>query len=340
MSSLLRYTRLSRGITATPPTPPPSGDPTPSGTILIDTRSGGNANIQTSTTFAQARTALYSACRDINGSGGYCEFVGGYAGSSGNVNGSLPNDAGLGGLGWNFTTNVDGANTRAFRVDRRGWADAGPSYTPTVGDNNMSIVPYIPLVSGAAPTELYIQWKHRMGRTATGGGYNDTLQAGGVDRSSVIDRFAIVNEDHVPSNASRKYLLINRPSGSSPNGRIDMIWAGDWTTVAGATRGVQVEVSSPTQSPTPPIFMIPRSTWNPLTAVATTITYTTYIKAESSVGAGDGIMRVWVNGTQIGEKLNWGILSYGFDRIEFPNIINSPKYTQTEYFWDIVIWKP
>lgn len=317
-----------------------AGDPDPdSGTPLIDTRSGKGGDIQVCTTWLQARNALRSMCRVVNsGAGGYCEFIGGTGLAPGNQGGSYRLNNGTGDIGWNWTTDVDGTGTRAFRLDRRGWADNGPNYLPTVGDNNYSIVPSIPLVSGSAPKEIYVQWKHRMGRTVTGGGYDDTAQVNGVDRSSVVGRFAITNEDHVPSNASRKWILANRPG--SGQFRLDLIWAGDWTTTVGQSRSCHIECSSPVQNPSPGMLNISNATWNPKSVINQNFTFTVRFKAESTNGAADGLIQVWVDGVKLGERLNWAIGAAGFDRVELPNIINSPQYTQTEYMWDFVLWVP
>lgn len=227
----------------------PVADPVPSGEIWLDTRAGGAHDIQAQSTFAAARLKVCDACRDSNGGPGGvgqgdCDFLGNGNGN-GTSRGSLSPASGTGTFGINFTTNFDGAGTRAFRLDYKGYGNSGVKSTAQSNATG-TIAPYVKYVAatGTFPREIYVQWKSWMGRTPTGGGYDDTVQTGGVDRSSQIGRFAVVNEEITQNNASRKWLLLDRAGvGGGACGRYDYIWAGQPTT---ETAGVGTVTVTPT----------------------------------------------------------------------------------------------
>lgn len=375
----------------------PVSDPAPSGTILIDTRAGGNADIQAGgiTTFAQAIAALRAVCR-----GGVCEVV-------------PSTNQGLNLKGWNFSTNIDGAGTKAFRMDMTGY-----DKTTIQKAGGGQLRPQIPLIGGVAPTELYVQWKNWMGRTATGGGFDGSP-------ASQIGRFAVVNEEITQNNSARKYLLIPRANvnGGGCN-RYDLIWAGGTTTetpgsgtvsvtpttgnqatavfsssqtglvgkllridpewelyevISGsgttwtlATRfdpngtipswsskafSIMTKRSAPhrvngnitdatycgsqTGMPQNPVAFNQTGAFDIRAAINQVVTYTAYVKASSSISAADGIVRVWCNGELISERTDTNYGAYGFDRLEaFGGTFEKPRWNQTEYFWDFVVWKP
>ena len=411
----------------------PSGDPTPSGTILIDTRAGGNADIQAQTTWAGAWAAFKSACR-----GGYSELIGGTdMTAAGGVNegaltssatGAYQTQAGNGLSGWNFTTDVDGAGTRAFRHDFIGYGDRpATSFTKSTAllDYTRDIRPNIPLVSGSAPTEMYVQWKWRGGRTATGGGYDDPSNWSGTNRPSEVGRFALCNEEVTQNNGSSKWLLVPRAGvGGGGCSRYDIIWAGSTTTETTGTGTVDVvattgnagtATSSTSQSsligkllriepasswalyevtagsgtswtvttrfdpngtvgthtgasfsimskrsaparvngnytgvectgdptvPSSPIAWNQTGAFDITAAVNTDVTFTAYLKASSTNAATDGIVRLWANGEMISERTDVNHAAFGFDRLQILNIMQKPRFTQTEYIWDIVVWAP
>lgn len=145
-------------------------------------------------------------------------------------------DAGKGdnAYGYNFVTDFDGAGTHALRSCFPGWGDRaqsgyskdvpGPdSPTSSTFDGGKTMNFYLPL---PLPTEMYLSWKSWHGRTAAGGGFDDNVQVNGVDRSSVVGRFAHSNEEVGTGRAGgRKWLLITRGSvGNGGCGRYDIIW--------------------------------------------------------------------------------------------------------------------
>lgn len=69
-------------------------------------------------------------------------------------------------------------------------------------------------------------------------------------------------------------------------------------------------------------------------------TFTLRIKLESSDGAGDGAMTLWVNDTKHQEMTGIGTRTADFEGLEIggPTWICPPQ-DQTEYIWDIVVWE-
>lgn len=85
-----------------------TGAPSPdSGTIILDTRAGGNSDIQAAANYTAARTALLSQL-----------------GGAANTNNVVPNIPFTGhNSGWEFSTDIDGAGTHAFVSNLPGWGE-------------------------------------------------------------------------------------------------------------------------------------------------------------------------------------------------------------------------
>lgn len=384
--------------------------PTATSTILVDTRAGGLQDIQSQTTYTEARAALLA-----NGSG----F------SSHDNDGFSLAAAGDNNYGWNFVTNFDGKGTKAFRADMVGWGDqASNGYVKTTFDGGKQAISYF----ASPPTEFYYQFKSYHGRTVSGGGFNDIVQVGGIDRSSVVGQFSHINEEvggrvgGIGGNSGgRKWMLGPRDCGGGGGGRYDWIWydsfaddvAGVGTVstsgttatfstsqsltagkllVIGSNR-VLVEVVSgsgtswtikqrfaqgaiPTLSgqsfyitdkrvlnaycnsnvtgdactdiasgfPQDAIeFSQNRATtiFKFENAVNTVVTHTLYVKVSSTMSAADGIVRWWANGEKIIDRSNVNHGSYPLRAMQyFGTTFRAPRFTQTEYFWDLLVWKP
>lgn len=408
----------------------PVANPTPSGEIWLDTRAGGAHDIQAQSTFAAARLKVCDACRNSDGTtggvgAGDCDFLGNGNGS-GTSRGSLSPASGTGTFGINFTTDFDGAGTHAFRFDHKGYGYGGTKSTAQ-SNTTATIGPYVKYVAatGTFPREMYVQWKHWFGRTATGGGFDDTVQTGGVDRSSQIGRFAVVNEEITQNNASRKWLLLDRASvGGGACGRYDNIWAGQPTTETTGTGTVTVTPTSgnaatavfsqsqaslavgkllridpewelyeivsgsgttwtlntrfdpygtipawssrafsimtkrdaphrvnsnvsgaaycgaATGFPQNPAAFNQTGAFDIRNAINQTIIYTNYTKVSSSIGASDGIVRIWANGELISERTDVNHGDYGIYHFQIGAQFEKPRWCQTEYLWDIVSWYP
>ena len=198
-----------------------------------------------------------------------------------------------------FTTDMDGLGTNALRKSWRGMSicdDANADYWQVQLPS-----PY--------PRSMYLSWKMRMGRTATGGGLG------------ALNAFDITNENC--GNAGRKVLLVLRDLPDlGGQGRIDYLWPG----------------SAPVQ-PSVGFQPLNRGTFQPQDHVGQTIQQTIYLQAESSPTANDGILRLWVNGTLVLEFVG-DVGPEAFHRFHFPSTFRAPIQDQTEYWWDMVAWEP
>jgi len=209
-----------------------------------------------------------------------------------------------------WTTDMDGAGTHAlgFQVPSSGGVcqDDGGHFT-------------IPLPGN--PTRVFFQWKQRLGRTATGGGL-------GAIGSFVINNAAC-------GNAGRKEVLFARDVADLGGaGRIDYTWPGPapaiprfegfYGTPAGASD------YGPNQG----------WTFYPQEHVNETITQTLYVQAESAPGAGDGMVRLWINGRLLIEATGLALGANGMNRLLIPATFRAPAQDQTEYFWGFVVWAP
>jgi hypothetical protein len=249
---------------------------------MFDGRAGGAHNLQTATTLSQAQQRLAQVGGEVYGP--------------------------------DWTTDVDGLGTKAFRVQWRNWNNSP--------QDQANLITLSPRSGGSAPKQLFVQFKHRMGRTATGGGIGN------------IGAFAITNELDPGGNAGRKYLLLLRAvSDLGGMGRVDVVWPGP-APVGVRTEGWYGMSTNPGNIP------INRSPFNPESYVGRTFTFTYYFQAESTSGARDGIVRMWIDGTLVMEAVNIPTGTWGIDRFQFPDTFRSPKYDMTEYFWDLLVWKP
>ena len=198
-----------------------------------------------------------------------------------------------------FTTDVDGSGTRALRKSWRGMSicdDASAAYWQVRLPS-----PY--------PRRMFISWKMRMGRTATGGGLG------------AVGAFDITNGNC--GNAGRKVMLVLRDvPDEGGNGRIDYLWPG----------------SAPVQ-PSVGFQPLNRGAFQPQDHVGQTLQQTLYLQAESSPTANDGVLRLWVNGALVMEFVG-DVGPEAFHRFQFPSTFRAPIQDQTEYWWDIVAWEP
>lgn len=202
---------------------------------------------------------------------------------------------------WGFTTDMDGAGTNALRVD---WPAAGSACTSLMPDVAKTLPkPY--------PNRIYMQWKHRLGRTATGGGLGD------------VDQFDV----HRPEcGKAGRFLWMAKRDGTTD--RIELKWSG-----AGPVQPV-VKSRGMTYVPAAGV------TFDPQMHVGETLLHTLYVQAESSPGAADGVLRLWVNGQVIIDQSGLAIGTQPVYRMHFPWAGPSPITGQSEYFWDVLVWEP
>lgn len=206
-----------------------------------------------------------------------------------------------------FTTDVDGQGTNALRIDWPGEGDTCSSISPSIGTT----------LPNPRPTRLYIQWRQHLGQTATGGGRGE------------VGAFEVLNP--ACRGADRFLWTISREhSGELENRRVDLRWVGP----APAHASVNVKKTD--------LELEPNRGWSflPQQHVGTDIVHTIYAEAESSPGAGDGLIRVWVGDRMLMEE-RWAAMGTGvFRRFNFPWTSRAPQESQSEYIWDVVAWEP
>ena len=207
---------------------------------------------------------------------------------------------------WGFTSNVDGLGTNALRVAwPRRWSDACKYSSATLG---------VPLPTPRA-SRMYVQWKQHLGRTETGGG------TGTVGQFTMADRCR---------GLARGEMTALR-AGSNEAQRLEYRWMAPLPLSVRLTAFLDpvVHLDAPSGS-----------TFRPAEHVGATMTQTLYLQAESAPGAGDGVVRLWVDGTLVMEQTAAAIGTAAFRRIRFPGRMALALRPQTEYFWDVVAWEP
>lgn len=214
--------------------------PSPSGTVWLDTRSGGGQDLQAASTLTGWVTSVKSSSGNsaatnlFNGSARYTD--------------AQPTDySTLGITPFFLSTNVDGTGTNALGINVVGYGDkTSTSYTKSTTQQaeNLRLLYYIPDVGGSKPTEMYLQWKFWWGRSSTGGGFDDGVLVGGIDRSSQVGRFAMVNEEITQNNSAMKQYLCTRAPSGQACGRDDFIVAGSTTTATTGSGTVDLTTGS------------------------------------------------------------------------------------------------
>ena len=203
---------------------------------------------------------------------------------------------------WGFTKDMDGAGTNALRVEwpgrRNGCEDESPELSTELPDPR--------------PHRLYVQWKHLMGRTRTGGGTGE------------VGTFELTN----PScpREGRMVGMITRAEGDA-EGRVELRWLGPPPVAPRLTvkdKGISIA---------------PDDAWfRPQDHVGEVLEHTLYAQTESHAGARDGVVRLWVNGRLLLERTGLALGTKSFRRFKFPWTMTEPRRSQTEYFWDVVAW--
>lgn len=265
--------------TPTPPPPPPSVPQTPSGEPVPS--ASDKILLDTRASIQRAKSAAEAWATSLQHS--------------------------MSGRTWHFTENMDGMGTRALRLD---W----PKYSGKCQDDGALLITYF---QAPYPTHVMFSWKHRLGRTPTGGGIGE------------VNSFKVANA--ACGNAARKmFLLLRDVPDRGAKGRLEYIWPGP--------APVRPTVTSDSYNLS--FGMLPGQNFNPEQNVGRTITHTFEIKAASSATARDGIIRMWINGVKVIDVTNAQIGPEAIHRFQFPATFNSPSQDQSEYFWDIVAWVP
>jgi hypothetical protein len=157
---------------------------------------------------------------------------------------------------------------------------------------------------------MYVQWKSRVGRYAF-----DTDGNGNADSYAVWPQ----------SNACKRALF-----SQESNNRLDYTLQRSNPEVPRIENGANN-------------FAIDgdASVWNFNEEVgAAPYTTTVYLKIATTNTSNDGVYKLWINGTQVFDVHNLPADATPFDRWEMPSICTVVPQPQSDYFWDILIWKP
>lgn len=225
------------------------------------------------------------------------------------------------GVGWSFTTNADGNGLHALRADwsqspyYNGYTATGP--TPLAcpadaldcHDEGVRVIDYLP---DPKPTELYAQWKGRWGRFAA-----DATGNGAANSYALW-----------PQTDACKRALFDHADDSN---RVD------YTLARTLPEEAKVEIGEQNYA-----RLDVNNVWNPnaFAASGQIFTTTVHVKAASGATTADGVFQMWIDGTLV---LDWHDVpssNEAFDRWSFPETCITVSQPQSEYFWDILVWRP
>lgn len=215
-----------------------------------------------------------------------------------------------------FVTDYDGAGTHAYRYNwtyQAGYTGS-PSSCFNMNGEEDKFVYFNPKVSlGSAG--VYIQWKMWRGRTTSGGGYGNS-QVGSFMNSGKLMIIFRSDATH------RLYFGYN---GVSNGFSADINGNPQWN-----QNGAMVG-----QLPT---GYLNKAVVNLNDYNNQVLTYTYWVKPESSAGAGDGQIKTWFNGTLLWDfTVPTGTSDLDEQQFGGPTWICPPQ-DQTHYQWDWVEW--
>jgi uncharacterized protein YjdB len=207
---------------------------------------------------------------------------------------------------WYFTSNVDGQGTNALRIDWPKRPRAWCTY------QTASLIANLPT---PRVNRVVVQWKHHLGRTATGGGFGS------------VGAFSLV--DHGCPEGRRVGTLHGESDG---DGAHHMTY--EWT---GAAPIAPVVI----RPGTPPLRIDALTGGVPLEEyVGRTIVQTLYVQAESAPGASDGVVAALIDDKLVLVKTALPLAVSQFGRITFAGRSPLSLQRQSEYFWDVLVWEP
>jgi uncharacterized protein YjdB len=208
---------------------------------------------------------------------------------------------------WYFTTNVDGQGTNALRID---WPKR-PSNSCSYQTATLTAA-----LPAPAANQLVVQWKHHIGRTASGGGFGS------------IGQFSLV--DHGCPDG-RHLTRVNGQSVGDAAQQMTYQWTGGAPPIA-------PQVVRPGSPPLQVDALAPVVDFQDY--VGRTITQTLLVVAESSPGASDGIVGLWIDDRLVLAKTALPLSVSQFSRIVFAGRSPLALQRQSEYFWDVLVWEP
>jgi uncharacterized protein YjdB len=215
------------------------------------------------------------------------------------------NNANAGWL-WVFTPNVDGQGTNALRIDWPRRVSPSCAYATALLTANLP---------APAANRLVIQWKHHLGRTATGGGFG------------TVGAFSLV--DH----GCPKGREVATLHGASTGAAAPQLMYG-WTGASPVAPFVARDGAPALQiSALPDIARLDDY-------VGRTAVHTLFVQAESAPGASDGIVALSIDDQLVLLNTTAPLSVGAFRQISFPGESPRPRQRQSEYFWDFVVWEP
>ena len=215
------------------------------------------------------------------------------------------NNANAGWL-WVFTPDVDGQGTNALRIDWPRRVSPSCAYATALLTANLP---------APAANRLVMQWKHRLGRTATGGGF------GAVGAFSLVDHGCPKGREvatlHGSSAGAAAPELTYGWTGASPIAPFVSREGTPALQIGALTDIVRLE-----------------------DYVGRTALHTLFVQAESAPGASDGIVALFIDDQLVLVNTTAPLGVGAFRQISFPGESPRPRQRQSEYFWDFVVWEP
>jgi uncharacterized protein YjdB len=225
------------------------------------------------------------------------------------------------GSGWSFTTNADGHGLHALRADwakspfYNGFTSTGPTPLDCPVDDGgchdagLRVIHYLP---EPKPTDLYAQWKGRFGRFAAD-----------ADANGTANSYAMW-----PQTDACKRALFDRADDKN---RVD------YTLARFLPEQAKVEMGDHDYA-----RLDNTTLWSPNATAASGATFTTtvHVRASSANGVADGLFQLWIDGKLILDYHDVPAEAEPFDRWSFPETCVTVSQPQSEYFWDILVWRP
>jgi hypothetical protein len=169
------------------------------------------------------------------------------------------------------------------------------------------VIDYLPTPK---PTEMYVQWKARVGRYAFDSDGNGNADSYATFPQSNACKRALFSS----TSGSRWDYTLHRSSPEVPkleNGSTNFVAYGD------------------------------PNVWNFNSEVGgAPYTTTVHITASSAAGRNDGAYQLFINSTLVFDLHNLPMPAGTWDRWEFPATCTVVPQPQADYFWDFLIWKP
>lgn len=165
--------------------------------------------------------------------------------------------------------------------------------------------------SAPLPKEIYVQWKSRLGRHQS-----DNDANGGVDQYQLFPR----------SMACKRALFHH----ANFQHRID------YTLSRSVPEETKLEMGDADYS-----RFGAAAVWNPNQAVGgAPFTTTVHVRAASSNTTADGVFQLWIDGALLIDQHDVPASADPIYAWSFPTTCVQVPVAQSEYFWDIFVWKP